>query len=217
MSIKRRGFVKGLLAAPIIAPVVPAIGQTQPAAQAASPAAQPVVRPPTSEKLAVVDEDLTAETTQRFFKPDEFAALKRLGDLLVPPMQGKPGASEAGAALFLDFLIGQSPADRQHLYNRGLDHLNSASRKQFNKFFADLDDAQATSIVKPLMTVRLWPQDVPADPLQQFILQAHQDLRTATANSREWAAAASTGSGGRRGFNRAAGLYWNPIDPVAKG
>ncbi len=140
-----------------------------------------------------------------------------MGGLLVPPLDGKPGASEAGAALFLDFLISESPHDRQQLYRRGLDGLNASAHQPFNQSFADLDASQAGTILKPLLAVRFWPEDMPEDPMQHFIAQAHQDLHTATANSREWAVASTSGSGGRRGFNQAAGLYWNPIDPVVKG
>jgi hypothetical protein len=162
--------------------------------------------------------DTAAQTTQRFFTPGQFAALEKLGATLVPPLQGKPGASEAGAALFLDFLVSVSPHDRQQLYQHGLDGLNAASEKHFRKPFSELDTAQASVILKPLMVVRPWPEEMPEDPMQHFIAQAHQDLRTATSNSREWADASlgATG-GGRRGFNQAIGLYWNPIDPVVKG
>ena len=220
MSLKRRGFVKGLL----VSPAIPLIAQ-QPPAQTQTPAApnpSPDREPPPrqygqADKIATVSVDTAAETRQKFFKPDQFAALQKLGDLLVPPLQGKPGATEAGAASFLDFLVGESPHDRKQLYQHGLDGLNNIAHKQFGKHFADLDTVQATAIVKPLVVVRLWPEDMPTDLMQHFIAQAHQDLRTATSNSREWAAA-STGAGvtGRRGFNQGIGLYWNPIDPVVK-
>ena len=55
----------------------------------------------------------------RFFDPPGLAALRRLGEILVPGRQNLPGATEAEAAEFLDFLIGQSPPDRQSLYREG--------------------------------------------------------------------------------------------------
>ena len=55
----------------------------------------------------------------RFFDAAQFAALRRLGQILVPARPNAPGAIEAEAAEFLDFLIGQSPADRQSLYRDG--------------------------------------------------------------------------------------------------
>jgi len=218
--MKRRGFVKGL----IIAPAVPLAAQ-QPPAQTqtqAAPNPQPPREPPRTgpaqpEKLAVVQVDAAAETTQRFFKPEEFAALEKLGATLVPTMKGKPGATEAGAALFLDFLISESPHDRQVLYRRGLNGLNASAHKHYGKSFAELDATQADAILKPLLAVRLWPEEMPEDPMQHFVSQAHMDLRTATSNSREWAQSTTGAAGARRGFNQAVGLYWNPIDPVVKG
>jgi hypothetical protein len=217
--MKRRGFVKGLLVTPVVAPMVPLVSAHEVADQAAAPAVNPTLppRPSPPGKLATVQVDLAAETSQRFFKPEQFAALERLGEILVPPMQGKPGAAQAGAALFLDFLISESPRERQRVYQHGLDGLNLAAHKRFNKPFAGLDAGQADSILKPLLVARPWAQDMPEDPMQHFIAQAHQDLRTATSNSREWAQASISTTGGRRGFNQAAGLYWNPIDPVVKG
>jgi len=219
MPIKRRGFVKGLLVSPVVAPAVPLIAYQapSPSAPVAPPPAPAPPRPTAPAKLVTVQVDVAAQTTQRFFKPEQFAALEKLGDVLVPPLQGKPGASQAGAALFLDFLISESPGDRQQLYRHGLDGVNAAAHRHFSKTFSDLDSDQAGTILKPLLVARFWPEDMPEDAMQHFIAQAHKDLQTATTNSREWAEASSTNTTGRRGFNRAAGLYWNPIDPVVKG
>ena len=219
MPIKRRGFVKGLL----VTPVIPLVAQ-QPPAQTQSPAV-PNPQPPqtiprqfgAAPELATVQMDTTAEGRQLYFSAPQYAALERLGQIMVPAINGKPGASEAGAPLFLDFLISQSPADMQHLYRAGLDGLNANAYKQYRKHFADLDDAQAAAVLKPLMVVRLWPKEMPEDRMQHFIAQVHEDLQTATSNSREWAEASTGEHAGRRGFNRAQGLYWAPIDPVVKG
>ncbi len=160
-------------------------------------------------KLDVVSPDNVAEPEARFFTPAQFAALRKLSDLLMPPLRGNPGALDAAAPEFLDFLVGVSPADRQALYRSGLDALNARARKQFNKNFADLDAAQCDTIVRPLLVPVPWTHEPPKDPLQHFMASAHDDIRTATRNSREW----NTG-GGRRG---GAQLFWNPVDPIYKG
>ena len=64
-------------------------------------------------KLTVSAPDVVAEAATRFFDPEAFQAFRHLGEILVPPRQNLPGAVQAEAAEFLDFLIGQSPADRQ--------------------------------------------------------------------------------------------------------
>ena len=52
-----------------------------------------------------------------------------------------------------------------------------------------------------------------------FLAEAHRDIRTATQNSREWAAAGA--SSGRRGGGAfgggGGGSFLNPIDPVYQG
>jgi hypothetical protein len=162
--------------------------------------------------LAAADPDGAAETVARFFTPPQFAALRRLSGLLQPAMKGNPGALDCGAPEFLDFLIGDSPADRQQLYRTGLDSLNAQSKKQFSKAFADLDDAHAKTIVTPMLVAVPWPKDPPKDALKNFMFSAREDIADATRNSPEFAAA-MTAAGRRVG----AGNVWKPIDPVYRG
>ena len=224
--MKRRNFVQNLLLAPVAPAVAAAAGQA-PSTQSAAhqnPATEP--KTPVRErpwgphdvpKLDLTGVDLTGQPAPHYFTPAQFATLQKLGSLLVPPLKNNPGALEAQAPEFLDFLISASPDDRQNLYQFGLDSLDSQSRDQFQKPFCDLDAQQSDRILRPLLVVRPWAEDFPSDPLQKFIAQVHEDLRAATMNSREWAAA-SEKSGRRftRGF-RSSGYYWFPIDPISQG
>jgi hypothetical protein len=214
--MRRRKFIQSLA----VAPVVPALAQQTaapgpPAPQSAAPAGafrggQAV---PTLETLTSAD--LVAQpAAPTFFSAVQFATLRKLGSLLSPPLAGHPGALETGAPEFLDGLISVSPADRQKLYRDGLDGLNALAKKQFSKAFAELDTAQADAILRPLMTVIPWVEDLPKDPERHFIAQAHRDFRTATQNSREWASASASSGRRGRGFGGGVGLYWLPIDPV---
>jgi hypothetical protein len=220
--MKRRGFVKTLIALP----AAPALAQ-----QAATPSQQtPAAQPPAGghggagagrfgqgniPKFELTQTETVGESTQRFFTALQFAALRTLSDTLMPPMRGFPGALECGAPEFLDFLIGVSPADRQALYRTGLDSLNARAKKQFNKSFADVDSTQADALIRPLLTPIPWAYDLPKDPAMHFMAEAHRDIRTATQNSREWANAGA--SSGRRGGFGGGGYYLNPIDPIYKG
>jgi len=212
--MKRRNFMKTLAAAP----AAPALFAQQ---AVPAPTAAPTQPPPPAAggrgaggpsaldiKLDVVSPDNVAEPETRFFTATQFAALRKLSDLLMPPMRGNPGALDAAAPEFLDFLIGVSPAERQTLYRNGLDALNARAKKQCSKNFADLDVAQCDAIVRPLLAPVPWTHEPPKDPLQHFMAAAHDDIRTATRNSREW-----NTSGGRRGGGQ---LFWNTIDPVYK-
>jgi hypothetical protein len=182
--MKRRSFLQTVVAAPLVAAPV-----------AAAPAPQPQAAPPQdAPKVEYTYTEVVAEPAPRFFNAQQFAALRKLGDLIMPPMNGAPGALEAQVPEFLDFLIGASPAERQQLYTVGLDRLNAQTKKEFNKSFAEVDAAQADKLLAPLR--QPWTYDPPADPLARFLIAAKQDLRNATVNSREYNTAAA--SGGRR-------------------
>ena len=225
--MKRRNFVRGLLATPVApagllgAQTAPPHTQTTPRQQSApqpnTPARQVPRQPPAAPHLQLSAVDLSSQPAPHYFTAAQSATLRKLGELLVPPLKNNPGAIEAQAPEFLDFLISASPADRQKLYLVGLDSLDEQSQGKFQKPFCDLDAQQAGAILKPLMVARPWPQDLPSDPLQNFIAQVHEDLRTATMHSREWAAAAEkSGHIFTRG-SRTSGFYWYPIDPISEG
>ena len=216
--MKRRSFVQSLLVAPVGPAALVAqqsAPQQPPGPQPNTPAKQLSRQPQGVPKLDVVQADVISETQQRFFSADQFATMQKLGSVLMPPLKGKPGATEAHAPEFLDFLIGASPADRQKLYCGGLDALNAQAKKKFQKSFAELEATQADAILRPLLVVRPWPEDFPEDPVKDFVARVHDDLRTATMNSREWASAGKPGGSGGRGFT-GSGFYWKPIDPVTE-
>jgi hypothetical protein len=223
-SMKRRGFVKSLIALP----AAPALAAQQAPQNPQTPAAQPPgggrdgggrFGQGNIPKFELTPSEVVGDPAVRFFTPPQFAALHKLSDVLMPPMRGFPGALDCGAPEFLDFLIGSSPADRQTLYRHGLDTLNARANSQFHKSFAELDAAQADAVIRPLLAPVPWAYDLPRDPSMRFLAEAHRDIRTATQNSREWAAAGA--SSGRRGGGAfgggGGGSYLNPIDPVYKG
>jgi hypothetical protein len=179
-------------------------------AQQPPPGPATPVQPPaaTAPKLETAIIDDAGETVVHFFTAPQLSALRKLGTIILPSINGAPGATEARAAEFLDFLIGQSLDEKQKLYRAGLDTLNAQATKKFNKAFAELDGSQADSLLTPLRAA--WTFDPPADPFARFLREVKQDIRTATMNSREYVAGAGSTGGGRRGGG--VGLYWYPID-----
>ncbi len=196
--MKRRRFVQSLIAAPATAPLMVA-------QDSARPTPVPVVQAAPKLETGIADD--AGNTTPHFFTPPQLAALRKLSDIILPSINGAPGATDATAAEFLDFLIGQSLEDRQKLYRSGLDQLNTQAAKKFAKPFAELETPQAETLLSPLRAS--WTYDPPADAFARFLREAKQDIRTATMNSREWVAAAGA-TGGRRGGG--VGLYWYPLD-----
>jgi hypothetical protein len=198
--MKRRRFIQTLAVTPAAALPLTADALAQ------QPAATPQARPADDTKLEITALDAAAETVPRFFNAQQFAALRKLSDILAPPLNGLPGALDAGAPEFLDFYISKSSAERQQLYRGGLDTLNAQALRQFKKAFAELEVAQAEKLLAPLREA--WTYVPPADPFARFLREAKQDVRNATLNSREYVTASS--SGGRRGGGM--GQYWYPID-----
>ena len=66
-----------------------------------------------------------AEPVVRFFTAPQFSALRKLCETMMPAIGKAPGALDARAPEFLDFLLGESPKERQQLYRTGLDPLNN--------------------------------------------------------------------------------------------
>lgn len=151
--------------------------------------------------------DAVAQTNANFFNDRQSATLRRLSEILMPPLQGYPGATDAGTPEFLDFLIGVSPVDRQQMYQSGLDRLDSESQQHFGAPFASLQPEQADQLLRPWMQTWM-PDHPPAEPYARFINVAHSDIRTATINSQAWSEAAAA-----RQPASDIGLYWFPVDP----
>ncbi len=189
-SMRRRQALQSLAALPIL----PQVAQAQPAPENEYPV------------LAAESTESAANAVHRFFTAEQFSTLKRLGELLMPAYAGRPGAVEAEAAEFLDFLLSQSPADRQTLYRGGLDKLNAGSQQQHRKPFAALSPEEAAPLLTALKAP--WTYNAPKDALANFLREVKMDVFRATVNSREMAQAQA---GGRR---RATGMnpYWHIID-----
>src|SRR6266853_972304 len=119
--MRRRRFISAIAAAP----AVPALLAQQ--AQQAPPATPPGRGRggggASVPRIAVIESDEAADTVARYFSPLQFATLRKLAGVLVPPVKGSIGALDCDSAEFLDFLIANSPADRQQLYRNGLDSL----------------------------------------------------------------------------------------------
>lgn len=206
--MKRRDFVRAIVTAGLI-PRLLHSQQTTTAAAPPPPAPVPWTLGLNAKTPLPATEaaDAIAESDLRFFSAVQRGTLDRLGAALVPSLGDKPGALEAEAPAFLDFLIGRSPDSRKTLYKGGLDWLEAQAKAKYQVSFADTTPAQADSLLKPWL--RTWMSDHPPTELHaDFINIAHADIRSATMNSKAWSDAV-----GRKGDAGARGLYWSPIDP----
>jgi hypothetical protein len=205
--MRRRDFVRSLIAAVFASRGLAA----QEAAKPQLPIAAPVpwtlgLNPNTPIPATAVAEGI-AEAKLSFFTAPQMESFKRLSDLLMPPMGGKPGAVEAETPQFLDMLIGQSSEARKKIYSGGLEWLETEAQKEYKLQFSKLDDGQASALLKPWL--RTWMSDhPPVESHADFVNVAHDDIREATFNSEAWADSRSAAAQGTP-----TGVYWSPIDP----
>jgi hypothetical protein len=159
-------------------------------------------------ELSTVVPDAVAQTNAHFFNQQQTLTLRRLCELLMPPLKGFPGALDTGTPEFLDFLIGVSPRQQKQMYQSGLDWLDAEARSKFTAPFAKVTDAQADAVIRPWL--RAWMSDhPPTEPHARFINLAHHDIRTATVNSQAWSDATLAAGRDATGLD----LYWYPVDP----
>ncbi len=228
--MKRRNFIKGLAVASAAAGT--AIGQQKAPPKATNPADTPVVdqgaqatapntasSPTAAQRLQRISEfhtpnipvtqpDAVATTDTRYFTPTRYATLVAFSKVLMPGGNGYPGAIDSGTPEFLDFLIGGSPADRQAMYNNGLDRLNADALKGCKKPFAEVSEKDADTVIRPHL--RTWINDhPPTEPHLLFVAQAHRDIRQATLNSPAYAKAAEAAGERTPGV----GLFVAQLDP----
>jgi Gluconate 2-dehydrogenase subunit 3 len=216
--MKRRRFLKAIAIAPI-AVAVPTAGRGQSTVTVPTAAPEQTTPPPATPlnpPLRPIDDvpkiestvpDAAAEMVPHFFNVGQFAALRKLCDLIMPALDGSPGALDACAPEFLDFLIASSSEERRRLYSAGLDTLNAQGAARFGKPFAEVDAVQADALLAALR--QPWTYEPPADPLARFLQAAKQDVRNATMNSREWNVTNAAAAGRRAG---GVGQYWYQIE-----
>lgn len=215
--MRRRDFVKAIVAASATAktllgqqaatPVAPSMPPPAPTAPGPLPWMRGLMEAKPLPITPIVP-DAVAYTHAHFFNDQQMATLRRLSEILMPPLKNYPGATDAGTPEFLDFLIGTSPSDRQQIYQSGLDRLDAEAKQHFGLTFAAVNKQQADQLLRPWL--RTWMTDhPPTEPYAHFINVAHSDIRTATINSQAWSEVA-TASGQRIPDM---GLYWFPVDP----
>jgi gluconate 2-dehydrogenase gamma chain len=84
----------------------------------------------------------------RFFLPEEYALVERLSEMIIPS-DGTPGAREAGASEFIDFIVASDPSI-QPAFRQGLTWMNAHAMRLYNQPFLNLPAKQQTEILEHL-------------------------------------------------------------------
>ena len=83
-----------------------------------------------------------------FFTPEEYAALSRLSDVIIPETE-TPGASRAGVPEYIDRVV-TANKEHQPLARAGLAWLAAQARSRFSKDYLSLDESQHVVLLQPL-------------------------------------------------------------------
>jgi hypothetical protein len=89
-----------------------------------------------------------AEYRPQFFTAAEYAMVERLAEIIIPS-DTSPGAKEAGASEFIDFMVASNP-EVQYPFRMGLGWLNAHAEDLDGKRFTELTPEQQTSLLEPL-------------------------------------------------------------------
>jgi hypothetical protein len=171
--------------------------------------AQQAAIPPATEELPplrLTNPSQVADGVLKFFTPAEFETFRRFGNVIMPPADSEPGALDAKAPEFLDFLLSESPAEVQILYRNGVRELEKRSMQRHKQNFAKLPEAGIADVLSPLNTP--WTYQGPTEPFAQFLQAGKIAFYQATVNSREWAVAQSSRRRGAAGTN----TYYLPVE-----
>lgn len=171
-------------------------------------AQQPAIPPATDElpSLRLTNPNQVADGVLKFFTPAEFVSFRRLADLIMPRVEEEPGAVDAKAPEFLDFLLSESPAEVQMLYRNGVRDLEKQSLQRHKQSFAKLPDSGVAEVLSPLHAS--WTYQGPTEPFAQFLQASKIAFYQATVNSREWADTQSSRRRGAAGMNN----YYLPVE-----
>jgi gluconate 2-dehydrogenase gamma chain len=80
------------------------------------------------------------------FTPHEYATLRRLAELIMPPEEHSKGALEAGAPEFIDFLCSIND-ELSAIYTGGMGWLDEQMKRRYEKAFVDAKPEQQTGML----------------------------------------------------------------------
>ena len=85
-----------------------------------------------------------------FFNDDDIRTIAAFAERLMPGAPGKPGATDANVANYIDLALAGAYADQQDIYRRGIAQLDAYCVKTYGKAFRSLTAVQQDETVLAL-------------------------------------------------------------------
>jgi len=83
-----------------------------------------------------------------FFRKDEFEAIERIADLIIPATD-TPGAVQARVPSYIDLVVSRN-GEHQSVYRKGLAWVDRAATEKHGKSFVQLNEEEQVALLTPL-------------------------------------------------------------------
>ncbi len=89
-----------------------------------------------------------------FFTAAELALLGRLADMIIPSDDRSGSATDSGALVYMDFVVGESSPKTQQAWRDGLEWFDQECQRRYSKMFIECTDNQRGEI----LDLVAWPE-----------------------------------------------------------
>ncbi len=88
-----------------------------------------------------------------FFTAAELALLGRLADMIIPSDERSGSATDSGALVYMDFVVGESSPKTQQAWRDGLKWYDEECQRRYSKVFVECSEAQRAALLDDVA----WP------------------------------------------------------------
>ena len=88
-----------------------------------------------------------------FFTAAELATLGRLADMIIPSDERSGSATDSGALVYMDFVVGEASPKTQQAWRDGLKWFDTDCQRRYGQAFVQCTDAQRGSVLDDIA----WP------------------------------------------------------------
>jgi Gluconate 2-dehydrogenase subunit 3/TAT (twin-arginine translocation) pathway signal sequence len=118
--------------------------------------------------LALQQAAARAKAKLKFFTSAQHRTVDALSEVIIPTDDRSPGAKAAKVADYIDFMLGESPAETKKLWTDGLAELDRVSVEKFERPFVGATQDQQAALLAEISA----NEAAPVTPLEVFFKEA---------------------------------------------